>query len=141
MLATRLVSQRAKMAPDEDPCVDLSLIPSISQIPTSLFETSSTRPLPASTESPPERRCASNRLVFFGGIGAGIAALCCFTPLLVWVLAGLGLAGLVAYIDVVLLPILAVTLIALYLGVNQVRRERSACDSRSDTPDSSKHDP
>jgi len=49
-----------------------------------------------------------NRLTRNGLIGAVITAICCFTPLLVWVLGGIGLVGLVAYLDVVLLPLLAV---------------------------------
>ena len=49
-----------------------------------------------------------SRLTRTGLIGAVITAICCFTPLLVWVLGGVGLVGLVAYLDIVLLPLLAV---------------------------------
>ncbi len=31
-----------------------------------------------------EKKYTDNKLVVFGGIGTAIAALCCFTPLLVW---------------------------------------------------------
>ena len=86
------------------------------------------------TENAPKLRYAGNPLVLFGGIGAGIVALCCFTPLLVWALFALGFAGLVAYIDVVLLPVLALALVALYFGVRQVQRARSACDDRCAKP-------
>lgn len=44
------------------------------------------------------------------GLGGGvIAALCCFTPLLPWLLTGLGLSGLIGYLytDALLLPVLA----------------------------------
>lgn len=62
----------------------------------------------------------------FGGIGAAIAALCCFTPILVWALIAIGLAGLVAYIDWVFLPLLAISLLVLFIGVKQVQKRRAA---------------
>ena len=83
---------------------------------------------------------ARNRLVLFGGLGAGVAALCCFTPLLVWVFAALGLAGLTALIDIVLLPLLGIALIAVYVGVRQVRRARDACADHCAPPDSDESD-
>ena len=41
--------------------------------------------------------------------GAGLAALCCFTPLLPWLFSLLGISGALGYVyrDDVLLPILA----------------------------------
>jgi mercuric ion transport protein len=50
-----------------------------------------------------------NKLLAFGISGTVLAALCCFTPLLPFVLGALGLTGLlgVLYSDAVLLPILA----------------------------------
>lgn len=42
-----------------------------------------------------------------GVIGTVIAALCCFTPLLVVVLGALGLSALLGVLDYVLLPALA----------------------------------
>jgi mercuric ion transport protein len=47
-----------------------------------------------------------NRLFKVGAVGAIIAAICCFTPVLVILLAALGLSSLVGLLDVVLLPIL-----------------------------------
>lgn len=47
-----------------------------------------------------------NRLTKIGLIGAVITAICCFTPLLVWLLAAIGLAAAIGYIDVFLIPIL-----------------------------------
>ena len=40
--------------------------------------------------------------------GAGLAALCCFTPLLPWLFSALGISGALGYVyrDDVLLPIL-----------------------------------
>ena len=53
-----------------------------------------------------------------GIIGSVIAALCCFTPLLVVILGAIGLGALVGYLDMVLVPALVlfilVTLIAVY---------------------------
>lgn len=42
-----------------------------------------------------------------GIIGTIIAALCCFTPILVILLGVVGLSGIVGYLDYVLLPALA----------------------------------
>ncbi len=47
-----------------------------------------------------------NTLLKVGVAGSLLAALCCFTPLLVVLLGVLGLATWVGYLDVVLLPIL-----------------------------------
>ena len=60
-----------------------------------------------------------NKLFKTGAIGTLITAICCFTPLLVWALSAVGLAYLVAYLDSILLPLLAVffviLLVSLYL--------------------------
>ena len=37
-----------------------------------------------------------------------VAAICCFTPVLVWLLTAIGLAGLVGWIDYVALPALGI---------------------------------
>jgi mercuric ion transport protein len=42
-----------------------------------------------------------------GIIGAVVAALCCFTPILVILLGAVGLSALTGYLDVVLMPALA----------------------------------
>ena len=58
-----------------------------------------------------------------GVIGTVVAALCCFTPVLVILLGAVGLGGAVGYLDVVLIPALiifvGITLVAL------MRRARS----------------
>jgi mercuric ion transport protein len=46
-------------------------------------------------------------LVRTGIIGAVVAALCCFTPVLVVLLGALGLSALTGYLDVVIMPALA----------------------------------
>jgi mercuric ion transport protein len=51
---------------------------------------------------------ADRRLLGIGLLGAAVSALCCFTPVLVLVLAGLGLSAVTGWLDCVLLPALAV---------------------------------
>ena len=50
---------------------------------------------------------SNNGLIKTGIIGTIIAALCCFTPLLVILLGAVGLSAIVGYLDLVLLPALA----------------------------------
>lgn len=52
-----------------------------------------------------------DRLLKIGIIGTVIAALCCFTPVLVILFGAVGLSALVGYLDLVLLPALAVFLV------------------------------
>lgn len=64
------------------------------------------------------------KLLRIGIVGTVVAALCCFTPLLVILLGALGLSAAVGWLDLVLLPALAafvaLTLYALW------RRSRRA---------------
>lgn len=54
-------------------------------------------------------------LLTTGIVGTVLTALCCFTPVLVVLLGGVGLAAAIGYLDVVLLPALAIfVLITLY---------------------------
>jgi mercuric ion transport protein len=46
-------------------------------------------------------------LIRIGVMGAVVAALCCVTPVLVILLGAVGLAGVMGYLDVVLLPAMA----------------------------------
>lgn len=48
----------------------------------------------------------NNRLLVVGMIGTVIAALCCFTPLLVLLVATVGAGWITGYLDLVLLPAL-----------------------------------
>ncbi|WP_108882352.1 mercury resistance system transport protein MerF [Anderseniella sp. Alg231-50] len=50
----------------------------------------------------------SSKLLQVGIIGSVIAALCCFTPVLVVLLGAIGLSALVGVLDYVLLPALAI---------------------------------
>jgi mercuric ion transport protein len=63
-------------------------------------------------------------LLATGLSGSAIAALCCFTPILVIALGAVGLAALVGWLDLVLLPALA-----FFLGLTAYalwRRHRAA---------------
>ena len=60
-----------------------------------------------------------------GVIGTGVAALCCFTPILVGLFGVLGLTALVGYLDYVLLPPLGVFLLLLIVGLVRPKRRRS----------------
>ena len=48
-----------------------------------------------------------NRLLGTGVIGTVIAALCCFTPLLVVLLSALGVSAWLGWLDYVLFPVMA----------------------------------
>jgi len=60
----------------------------------------------------------NQKLLIVGIIGSIIAAICCFTPLLVILFGALGLSALVGVLDYLLLPILgifiAITVYALW---------------------------
>lgn len=47
-------------------------------------------------------------LLTTGIVGTVLAALCCFTPVLVVLLAGVGLSAAIGYLDLVLFPALAI---------------------------------
>ncbi len=66
-----------------------------------------------------------NRLLVTGIVGTVIAALCCFTPVLVILLGALGLSAAVGWIDIVLLPILAIFLILTGYALWKRSRPRS----------------
>lgn len=64
-----------------------------------------------------------NTLLKTGIIGSVIAALCCFTPVLVLLLGAIGLSSLVAPLDIVLLPLLGVFVgITIYALMRKYRR-------------------
>lgn len=57
----------------------------------------------------PEVKLKTNmNLLKVGIVGSVVAALCCFTPLLVILFSAVGLASAVGYLDYVLLPSLAI---------------------------------
>ena len=65
-----------------------------------------------------------DKLLALGVGGTIIGALCCFTPILVWTLTGLGLTAAVSHLDMVLIPTLLVFIII--TGVALWRRRKSA---------------
>ncbi|GAB3680803.1 MerF mercury ion transport protein [Salinisphaera shabanensis T35B1] len=67
----------------------------------------------------------NNTLLGAGIVGTVIAALCCFTPVLVILFGVVGLSALVGYLDYVLLPALVFFLgLAVYAVY---RREKTDC--------------
>ena len=65
-----------------------------------------------------------NKLLSTGIIGTVIAALCCFTPILVVVLGAGGLSAWLGWLDYVLFPALAVFITLTIYGL--YRRQRSS---------------
>ena len=66
-----------------------------------------------------------NKWMKTGLVGTIVTALCCFTPILVWLFAALGIGGLVVYLDMILIPLLGVFIIILLWGfVNQTLPNR-----------------
>lgn len=73
----------------------------------------------------------NRRLLSIGIVGTAVAALCCFTPLLVVVLGALGLGAALAWLDLVLLPALAVFAAITGFALWRLRKERRACSPGS----------
>lgn len=69
-------------------------------------------------------KSSNNRLLKVGIIGTIIAALCCFTPILVILLGVTGLGALTGYLDYVLLPALCIFVIIMVYAL--VQKQRSA---------------
>ncbi len=68
----------------------------------------------------------SSTMMKTGIIGVIVAALCCFTPILVLLLGAIGLSSLTGYLDVVLLPALFIFIgLIVYAGF---RKEHSCCE-------------
>ncbi len=69
------------------------------------------------------------------GVGIGgtvIAALCCFTPLLVVLLGAVGLSAALGWLDYVLLPSLAFFIgLTIYAVYRRQRRQAQAAEHRS----------
>ncbi len=62
------------------------------------------------------------RLFRVGALGAIVAAVCCFTPLLVVLLGAVGLGAAVGWLDFVLLPALVVFLGVMLAAVLRSRK-------------------
>ena len=62
----------------------------------------------------------NNKLLGTGIVGTVVAALCCFTPLLVVLLAAVGLSSWLGWLDYVLFPALAIFFaITIYAAVRR----------------------
>jgi mercuric ion transport protein len=66
-----------------------------------------------------------NKTTLFGSLGVGIVSLCCFTPILVIGLSVIGLAGIIAYLDYVLLPLLAFFIFLTGYGLISSKRKKA----------------
>ncbi|MFK5979103.1 MAG: mercury resistance system transport protein MerF [Rhizobiaceae bacterium] len=66
------------------------------------------------------------KIITTGIIGTVIAALCCFTPVLVILLGAVGLSAIVGYLDYVLLPALAFfVILTIYAVWRRQRRQQT----------------
>lgn len=63
------------------------------------------------------------RTRFFASVGGTIlVAVCCFTPVLVFVLAAVGLAAFTPYLELVLFPALAALILVTWLSYRRYAR-------------------
>lgn len=70
-----------------------------------------------------------DKLLLTGAIGTGIAALCCFTPVLVILLGVVGLSALTGVLDYVLIPALVFfVLLTIYALVRRSRSQKEKTD-------------
>ncbi len=70
----------------------------------------------------------ANRRYRVGIIGAVVAAVCCFTPLLVVLVTVVGWSAIVGYLDYVLFPALGLFLLLAVVGWVQRRRSQRVCE-------------
>lgn len=71
----------------------------------------------------------NRKLLRTGVVGTVIAALCCFTPVLVVLLGAVGLSAWLGWLDYVLFPVLAIFLgITVYALYRQRQAARACCD-------------
>ena len=68
---------------------------------------------------------ADKKLLKTGLIGSAVMAVCCFTPVLVLTMGAVGLSGLVGWwLDLLLLPALALFVLMASYGFYRLRRRR-----------------
>jgi mercuric ion transport protein len=71
------------------------------------------------------------KLLRTGVVGSVIAALCCFTPILVLALGVVGLSAAVGWLDYVLFPALALFMgITVYALIRMQRRKAAKAEAR-----------
>ncbi len=66
-------------------------------------------------------------LLLTGLVGSAVTAICCFTPVLVFLLGLLGLSAVVGYLDYVLLPVLGGFGLLIVYGLIRAKRNHR-CD-------------
>ena len=59
----------------------------------------------------------NRKLLKAGILGSVVAALCCFTPVLVILFAALGLSAWVGYLDIILFPLLGLSLVLVVVSL------------------------
>ncbi len=76
------------------------------------------------------------RWLWTGVTGSVVAALCCFTPILVLFLGAVGLGALTGYLDYILLPALVVFLAMAAYGLSAQRNAKAeaCCGVQPNTP-------
>jgi mercuric ion transport protein len=67
----------------------------------------------------------SRRLIAGGIVGSVVAALCCFTPILVVLLGAVGLSAWLGYADYVVMPALVFFLLLTVFALNREQRRRT----------------
>ncbi len=76
----------------------------------------------------------NNKLLCTGAGGTVIAAICCFTPLLVVLLGAVGLSAWLGWLDYVLFPALAI-FVGITIYALARRSKAAAAGTASDGPD------
>ncbi|MBA5775590.1 mercury resistance system transport protein MerF [Stappia sp. F7233] len=66
-----------------------------------------------------------------GIVGSIVAAVCCFTPVLVILLGAVGLSAWLGWIDYVLFPVLAIFLGLIAYGLWRRQRAAACCSSET----------
>ncbi len=69
---------------------------------------------------------SNNRLLRGSIIGAVVAAICCFTPILVILLTAIGFSWITGYLDYVLLPVLFICCVIIVYALWQQRSHVSS---------------
>ncbi len=77
----------------------------------------------------------NNKLLCTGAGGTVIAAICCFTPLLVVLLGAVGLSAWLGWLDYVLFPALAIFVGITIYALARRSRTPAAAGTASDGPD------
>lgn len=74
---------------------------------------------------------SGRNLIITGAVGTVVAAICCATPILVIGLAAIGFAGVVGWLDWVLIPVLVACVAVIGYGLYRRKCEVDACCTAS----------